>query len=152
MNRFWVQFGLISIRLPCRPCSRCLLECCSRIRSAPPENGTAVFGYHLWNVCAAGRPEEKTNRKGFSPSAKCHSVSVVADWCAFPLTTQQALPRSAIFTCSLSALRAFRGFTSKLPAESEKGGKREAGWWPTQINDFLGKHKTLFRNLWLSTC
>lgn len=32
------------------------------------------------------------------------------------LTTQQALPKSAILTCSLSALRGSRGFTNKLTA------------------------------------
>lgn len=38
-------------------------------------------------------------------------------------TTQQALPRSAILTCSFSALTGSRGFTNRLP--DAPGGKGE---------------------------
>lgn len=71
-NPCLVQFGLISFCLPCRLCSRCLPACCSRLQSAPPENGTAVFGCHPWSVCAAGKERKKkktANRKCFRQSA-----------------------------------------------------------------------------------
>lgn len=40
--------------------------------------------------------------------------------CIFALTTQQALPKSAIFTSSLSALAGSRGFTSRFPIAPDK--------------------------------
>lgn len=51
------------------------------------------------------------------------------DEAEYALTTQQALPRSAILTCSLSALRGSRGFTNKLTApvngRTTQGDKKE---------------------------
>lgn len=42
----------------------------------------------------------------------------------FALTTQQALPKSAILTCSLSALAGSRGSTNKLADASVRRGRR----------------------------
>lgn len=61
----------------------------------------------------------------------------------YALTTQQALPKSAILTCSLSALRGSRGFTNKLTApvngrivqgdkEEERRGRMIKSSWKWQ--------------------
>ena len=55
------------------------------------------------------------------------------------LTTQQALPRSAIFTCSLSAFRGSRGFTSRLQEEPVEGdtGRRTGGDGEFNVHNHL---------------
>ncbi len=121
-------YGKVDLRstliefIPYTPCSICQWGVRTRLRSAPPELGTDASGCPRWSACADVEERTSVNIIHHQLFVFKHLMwSIIHFLNAWNrptvLTTQHALPRSAILMHILSAFWGSRGFTKKSAAE-----------------------------------
>lgn len=121
-------------------CRAQLASCVYHAGCAPDVGRRAVTGsnQHLQRAVLSGLDvvgevlvlPERRRRCSLNANAKCENHSLSER----ELTTQQALPKSAILTSSLSALAGSRGFTSRFPVSPDRHSREEL-----ELNEGGGK-------------
>lgn len=91
-----------------------------------------VFPSHSFKLPLLSQPRLRISFKDSFPSWQTESAALKSQCEKTKLTTQQAFPRSAIFTLSLSAFLGSRGLRRKFPAADFPRGNVYNSWLKLQ--------------------